>query len=42
MFPNIQPEPPLAQLEAITSHPIAVTRGAEADPHLTTTSFQEL
>jgi len=22
MFPNIQPEPPLAQLKAITSHPI--------------------
>jgi len=22
MFPNIQPEPPLAQLEAIPSHPI--------------------
>jgi len=25
LFPNIQPELPLAQLEAITSHPIAVT-----------------
>ena len=25
MFPNAQPEPPLAQLEAITSHPVAVT-----------------
>ena len=22
MFPNIQPDPPLAQLKAITSHPV--------------------
>ena len=25
MFPNIQPDPPMAQLKAITSCPIAVT-----------------
>jgi len=25
IFPNTQPEPPLAQLEAIASHPITVT-----------------
>ena len=40
VFPNIQPEPPLAQLEAIPSHPIASYLGEEADPCLTTTSFQ--
>ena len=41
MFPNIQPEPPLAQLEAITPPPIAVT-WEQTNPHLTTVSFQEL
>jgi len=39
-FPNIQPEPPLAQLEAIPSCPVASYMGEEANPHLTTTSFQ--
>ena len=39
-FPNIQPEPPLVQLKAITSHPITVNLGEEADSQLTTTSFQ--
>jgi len=33
-FPNIQPESPLAQLEAIPSNPIASYAGEEADLHL--------
>ena len=41
IFPNIQPEPPLTQLEATPSGPIASYTGEESDPHLTTTSFQE-
>ena len=40
IFPNIQPEPPLAQFEAIPSHPIASYMGEESNPHLTTTSLQ--
>ncbi|KAK4826227.1 hypothetical protein QYF61_006268 [Mycteria americana] len=39
-FPNIQSKPPLVQLEAISSHPIACYLGEETDPHLATTSFQ--
>ena len=39
-FPNIQPEPPLEQTEAISSRPIASYTGEEADLHLTTTCFQ--
>ncbi|KAK4824387.1 LOW QUALITY PROTEIN: hypothetical protein QYF61_014047 [Mycteria americana] len=39
-FPNIQSKPPLAQLEAISSCPITCYLGEEADPHLSTTSFQ--
>ncbi|KAK4825904.1 hypothetical protein QYF61_003399 [Mycteria americana] len=39
-FPNIQSKPPLAQLEAISSCPIACYLGEETDPHLSTTSFQ--
>ncbi|KAK4829505.1 hypothetical protein QYF61_005144 [Mycteria americana] len=39
-FPNIQSKPPLAQLEAISSHPITCYLGEETDPHLSTTSFQ--
>ena len=39
-FPNIQPESPLVQLEAIPSHPIDSYVGEEADLHLTTVSFQ--
>ncbi|KAK4816266.1 LOW QUALITY PROTEIN: hypothetical protein QYF61_014338 [Mycteria americana] len=39
-FPNIQSKPPLVQLEAISSHPITCYLGEEADPHLSTTSFQ--
>ena len=37
LFPNIQPEPPLAHLEAITSHPITVSwekRPTPTSPHL--------
>ena len=40
IFPNIKPEPPVVQLAAIPSHPIASYPEEEADPHLTTTSFQ--
>ncbi|KAK4832297.1 hypothetical protein QYF61_021696 [Mycteria americana] len=39
-FPNIQPKPPLAQLEAISSCPVTCYLGEETDPHLSTTSFQ--
>ncbi|KAK4818734.1 hypothetical protein QYF61_018721 [Mycteria americana] len=39
-FPNIQSEPPLVQLEAISSCPITCYLGEETDPHLSTTSFQ--
>ncbi|KAK4807037.1 hypothetical protein QYF61_018378 [Mycteria americana] len=39
-FPNIQSKPPLAQLEAISSHPITCYLGEETDSHLSTTSFQ--
>ncbi|KAK4819028.1 hypothetical protein QYF61_024182 [Mycteria americana] len=39
-FPNIQSKTPLAQLEAISSCPIACYLGEETDPHLSTTSFQ--
>ncbi|KAK4828379.1 hypothetical protein QYF61_026117, partial [Mycteria americana] len=39
-FPNIQSKPPLAQLEAISSHPITCYLGEETDPHLSTTSLQ--
>ena len=39
-FPNFQPESPLEQLQAILSSPIASYMSEEADPHLTTISFQ--
>ncbi|KAK4830648.1 hypothetical protein QYF61_012491 [Mycteria americana] len=39
-FPNIQSKPPLVQLEAISSCPMACYLGEETDPHLATTSFQ--
>ena len=39
-FSNIQPESPLAQLEAIPPSPVASYLGEEADPHLTTASLQ--
>ena len=40
VFPNIQPESPLAQLETIPSSPITSYMREEADPQLTTTSLQ--
>ena len=40
VFPNIQPEPSLVQLEAIPSSPITSHTREEADPQLTTTSLQ--
>ncbi|KAK4818594.1 hypothetical protein QYF61_015456 [Mycteria americana] len=40
IFPNIQSKPPLAQLEAISSCPIACDLGEETNTHLSTTSFQ--
>ncbi|KAK4828564.1 hypothetical protein QYF61_027533 [Mycteria americana] len=40
IFPNTQSEPPLAQLEAISSCPMACYLAEETDPHLTITSFQ--
>jgi len=42
VLPNIQPEPPVAQFEAIPSSPITGYMREEADPHLTTTSLQEV
>ena len=39
-FPKIQPEPPLVQLRATTSHPITCYMREEADSHLTRASFQ--
>ena len=40
LFPNVQPEPSLVQLEAIPSSPITRYRREEADPQLITTSLQ--
>ena len=40
VFPNIQPELPLAQLVAISSSPITSYKGEEADTHLAATFFQ--
>lgn len=40
IFQNIQSKPPLGQLEAIFSYPIACYMGGEANPFLGTTSFQ--
>ena len=37
---NIQPEPPLVQLEVTLSSPVASYLGEETTPHLTKTSFQ--
>ena len=42
IFPNIQSKPPLAQPEAVSSHPITFDLGEETDTHLGTTSFQVL
>ena len=40
IFPNNQPKPSLVQLEAIPFSLISSYTGEEADPHLTTASFQ--
>ena len=40
VFPNVQPEPSLAQLEAIPSSPITSHTREEADSQLTTASLQ--
>jgi len=40
VFPNVQPESSLAQLEAIPTSPITSYRREESDPQLTTTSLQ--
>jgi len=40
IFPNIQSQPPLTQLEAIASRPIASYLGEETNTRLTTTSCQ--
>jgi len=40
IFPNIQSEPPLTQLEAIASFPITGYLGEETTTHLTTPSSQ--
>ena len=40
IVPNTQSEPLLVQLETISFCPIASYQGAEANSHLTTTSFQ--
>ena len=40
IFPNIQSKPPLVQLEATASRPIAGYLGEETNTRLTTTSFQ--
>ena len=40
VFPNVQPEPSLAQLEAIPSSPITSYTREKADPQLSTTSLQ--
>ena len=40
IFPNIPPESPLAQPGAISSCPITIYVGEEADPHLATISIQ--
>ena len=42
IFHSMQPEPPLVQLQAITSHPISSCWGEEGSPHLATASFQEV
>ena len=42
LFPNVQPESPLVQLEAIPFSSIPSYRGVEANSHLTTTFLQEV
>lgn len=40
MFPNIQPKPPVAQLEAISLHLITWSLGEVPNPYLTIASFK--
>jgi len=40
IFPNIQSEPPLAQLEAVSFRPVSSYLGEDTNTHLTTTSVQ--
>jgi len=40
IFPNIQSKPPLMQLEAIASRPVARYLGEQTNTRLTTASFQ--
>lgn len=40
VFPNTQPKPPVVQLQAISSCPIACDLGQETDTQLTPSSFQ--
>lgn len=40
IFPNVQFKLPLVQLDAISSCSLAYYLGEEAEPHVTTTSFQ--
>ena len=42
IFPKIQFKLPLAQLQAVSSHPIACYLVKETNTHLATTSFQVL
>ena len=42
IFPNIQPQPPLAQLEAILSHPITITWEMRLTSALPQSPFREL
>jgi len=39
ILPDVQPEPPLVQLESIPSCPLTSYTGEEAGPHLTTASL---
>ena len=40
IFPNVQPEPPLMQLEAISCYSSTCYLGEETNVHLTTSFFQ--
>lgn len=39
-LPDVQPKPPLMQLEVLSSHPVGGCLGEEANPYLATASFQ--
>ena len=41
-LPDVQLEPSLSQLEAVSSCPVASYLGEEADLHLVASSFQEV